>query len=59
MLKEIYDAIMSRTEAFFALLAGRRLWLAWGVALAVALSLFMSFPRISFFLGTDAQIVSL
>ena len=58
MLKEIYDAIMSRCEAAFGLIAGRRLWLAWGVALAIALSLFISFPRISFFLGTDAQIVN-
>lgn len=58
MLKEIYDAIMSRSEAAFGQIAGRRLWLAWGVALAIALSLFMSFPRISFFLGTDAQIVN-
>jgi|GEM_PF-775815 len=58
MLKEIYDAIMSRCEAAFGLIAGRRLWLAWGVALAIALSLFISFPRISFFLGTDSQIVN-
>jgi hypothetical protein len=58
MLKEIYDAIMSRCGAAFGLIAGRRLWLAWGVALAIALSLFISFPRISFFLGTDAQIVN-
>lgn len=58
MLKEIYDAIMSRCEAAFGLIAGRRLWLLWGVALAVALSLFISFPRISFFLGTDSQIVN-
>lgn len=58
MLREIYDAIMSRCEAAFGLIAGRRLWLAWGVALAIALSLFISFPRISFFLGTDAQIVN-
>lgn len=58
MLKEIYDAIMSRCEAAFGLIAGHRLWLAWGVALAIALSLFISFPRISFFLGTDAQIVN-
>lgn len=57
MLKDIYDAILSRCEAAFALLADRRLWLAWGVVLAIALSLFMSFPRISFFLGNDAQIV--
>lgn len=58
MLKEIYDAILSCCEAAFALLAGRRLWLAWGVVLAIALSLFISFPRISFFLGTDSQIVN-
>lgn len=58
MLKEIYDAIMSRCGAAFGLIAGRRHWLAWGVALAIALSLFISFPRISFFLGTDAQIVN-
>lgn len=58
MLKEIYDAILSRCEAGFALLAGRRLWLVWGVALAIALSLFISFPRISFFVGTDSQIVN-
>jgi hypothetical protein len=58
MLKEIYDGVMSRCEAAFALLAGGRLWLVWGVALAIALSLFVSFPRISFFLGTDAQIVN-
>ncbi len=58
MLKEIYDAILSRCEAAFGLLAGRRLWLVWGVVLAIALSLFISFPRISFFLGTDSQIVN-
>lgn len=58
MLKEIYDAIMWRCEGAFSLLAGRRLWLVWGVALAIALSLFISFPRISFFLGTDSQIVN-
>lgn len=58
MLKEIYDAIMSRCEAAFDLIAGRRLWLVWGVLLAIALSLFISFPRISFFLGTDSQIVN-
>ncbi len=58
MLKEIYDGIMSTFERAFGLLAGRRLWLAWGVALAVAVSLFVSFPRISFFLGNDPQIVN-
>ena len=58
ILKGIYDTILSRCEAAFGLLAGRRLWLLWGVALAIALSLFMSFPRISFFLGNDAQIVN-
>lgn len=42
ILRSIYDAILSRCEAAFGLLAGRRLWLAWGVALAIALSLFIS-----------------
>ncbi|WP_439613234.1 hypothetical protein [Reyranella sp.] len=58
MLKEIYDAIISTFERAFGLLASRRLWLVWGVAVALIVSLFISFPRISFFLGTDGQIVN-
>ena len=32
MLKEIYDTIVSRCEAVFALLARHDQWLVWGVA---------------------------
>lgn len=58
MLKEIYEAVISTFEQAFGLLASRRLWLVWGVAVALVVSLFVSFPRISFFLGTDGQIVN-
>lgn len=58
MLKEIYDAVISTFERAFGLLASRRLWLIWGVAVALVVSLFISFPRISFFLGNDGQIVN-
>lgn len=58
MLKEIYDWVMAHTERAFSSVAGRRGWLAWGVALAVLLSLAVSFPRISFLLGNDDQIIN-
>lgn len=59
MLKEVFDWVMARAEAAFSLIAGRHLWLLWAVALAAALSLTISFPRISFFLGNDEQLVNL
>lgn len=43
ILRRIYDTIPSHCEAAPGLLAGRRL--LWGVALAIALSQFMSLPR--------------
>jgi hypothetical protein len=58
MLKEIYLWVMSRSEGLLAKLTGGRRWLARGVVLAVLFSLFISFPRISFFLGNDSQIVN-
>lgn len=58
MLKEIYLWVMSRNEALLARLAEGRGWLARGVLLAILLSLFISFPRISFFLGNDDQVAS-
>jgi hypothetical protein len=58
MLKETYLWAMGRSERLAARIATGRWWMARAVVLAILLSLFISFPRISFFLGNDPQIVS-
>jgi hypothetical protein len=58
MLKETYLRAMGRSERLVARIATGRWWMARAVVLAILLSLFISFPRISFFLGNDPQIVS-
>ena len=58
MLKETYLWAMSRSERLLGRLTEGRWWMARAVLLAILLSLFISFPRISFFLGNDPQIVS-
>ena len=58
MLKEIYVWVQGRSEALLARITTGRWWMARAVMLAILLSLFISFPRISFFLGNDSQIVN-
>jgi hypothetical protein len=52
----MYFSVTARVEDMLARLAERRAWLTLGVAAAIALSLLITFPRISFFLGNDGQI---
>jgi hypothetical protein len=58
MLRETYLWAMSRSEAVLGRIATGRWWMVRAVGLAILLSLFISFPRVSFFLGNDPQIVS-
>lgn len=58
MLKEVYLRAMSRSERLLGRIAEGRWWMARAVVLAILLSLVISFPRISFFLGNDPQIVN-
>ena len=57
MLKETYLWAMGHSERLVARIATGRWWMARAVVLAILVSLFISFPRISFFLGNDPQIV--
>jgi hypothetical protein len=58
MLERIYVAVSTRAEGLLGRMSEHGAWLPRGVALAVALSLLITFPRISFFLGNDEQIVN-
>ena len=57
MVVEAYLKVQSWIESVFLGLANHRTWLLRGVLLAIALSLAISFPRISYFTGNDEQIV--
>src|SRR5262245_59720450 len=58
LLNELYTKAHIKSARVLARIGRRNYWLPSGVVLTVLLSLFISFPRISFFTGKDPQIVN-
>jgi hypothetical protein len=56
LLVSAYCWLIAKTEAIFVRLSNRRHWLLIGTAIAIAMSLFVTFPRVSYFTGKDEQI---
>lgn len=58
LLVSAYRWMIAKTEAIFIRLSERRHWLLIGTAAAIALSLLITFPRVSYFTGKDEQIAN-